>query len=289
MTNLSSTKDGAIPSRSLALLQALCFLSLAQWDNLFPSPALTSTTPSLTGTSHLLPSFPDPKTQHHIRAPPCRLGACPAAAHYDTCPKHWHWAALFEMVSEGLKKKKNSWMWVKSMKKRCEKKLACLDLCAPGHLCLKLFLIALITVQKMPLSCCLCSQLSNSTCQVMGSTGKMLSCVQKGTNRNMWQGLLEWKQAAEDNPGDEANRPTNLELQERNLGRMTAALWEQAASCCPSAAFGWLEKVQARGAEDVRLSGCCLLGQWSESSVQEKAVLCLEWCVPRVCTQQWVP
>lgn len=62
----------------------------------------------------------------------------------------------------------------------------------------------------------------------MGSTGKMLSCVQKGTNRNMWQGLLEWKQAAEDNPGDEANRPTNLELQERNLGRMTAALWEQA-------------------------------------------------------------
>lgn len=106
MTNLSSTKDGAIPSRSLALLQALCFLSLAQWDNLFPSPALTSTTPSLTGTSHLLPSFPDPKTQHHIRAPPCRLGACPAAAHYDTCPKHWHWAALFEMVSEGLKKKK---------------------------------------------------------------------------------------------------------------------------------------------------------------------------------------
>lgn len=222
MTNLSSTKDGAIPSRSLALLQALCFLSLAQWDNLFPSPALTSTTPSLTGTSHLLPSFPDPKTQHHIRAPPCRLGACPAAAHYDTCPKHWHWAALFEMVSEGFFKKKNSWMWVKSMKKRCEKKLACLDLCAPGHLCLKLFLIALITVQKMPLSCCLCSQLSNSTCQVMGSTGKMLSCVQKGTNRNMWQGLLEWKQAAEDNPGDEANRPTNLELQERNLGRMTA-------------------------------------------------------------------
>lgn len=128
MTNLSSTKDGAIPSRSLALLQALCFLSLAQWDNLFPSPALTSTTPSLTGTSHLLPSFPDPKTQHHIRAPPCRLGACPAAAHYDTCPKHWHWAALFEMVSEGLKKKKNSWMWVKSMKKRCEKKLACFSL-----------------------------------------------------------------------------------------------------------------------------------------------------------------
>lgn len=188
-----------------------------------------------------------------------------------------------------LKKKKNSWMWVKSMKKRCEKKLACLDLCAPGHLCLKLFLIALITVQKMPLSCCLCSQLSNSTCQVMGSTGKMLSCVQKGTNRNMWQGLLEWKQAAEDNPGDEANRPTNLELQEWNLGRMTAAPWEQAASCCPPAAFGWLEKVQARGAEDVRLSGCCLLGQCSESSVKEKAVLCLEWCVPRVCTQQWVP
>lgn len=27
-----------------------------------------------------------------------------------------------------LKKKKNSWMWVKSMKKRCEKKLACFSL-----------------------------------------------------------------------------------------------------------------------------------------------------------------
>lgn len=136
MTNLSSTKDGAIPSRSLALLQALCFLSLAQWDNLFPSPALTSTTPSLTGTSHLLPSFPDPKTQHHIRAPPCRLGACPAAAHYDTCPKHWHWAALFEMVSEGFLKKKKQLDVSKIYEEKVweETCMLFLDLCAPGHL-----------------------------------------------------------------------------------------------------------------------------------------------------------